>query len=360
MKAEVQRDDLTRVLLTVLFLGGLIAACFWILRPFLGATIWAVMIVVATWPTMLTVQRAVGNKRWAAVTIMSIVLLLVFFVPLSAAIATIVGNVDDIAKWVAQWRGFQFPSPPSWLVDVPLVGPRASELWEETATQGFEELWARIAPYARGMSAWLLAELGGFGVLFVQLMLTVVAAAVLYGYGEGAADWALRFGQRLGGQHGEAAVRLSAQAIRSVARGVIVTALMQSMIGGIGLWLASVPFAAVLTALMFFLAVAQIGAALVLVGPVIWLYWSGSPGWGTFLLVVTIIAATLDNVVRPVLIKQGAADIPLLLIFVGVIGGLIAFGLIGIFIGPLVLAVTHTLMRVWLYGEQSVLLRQAD
>ncbi len=356
MKTEVQRDELTRVLLTVLFLGGLIAACFLILRPFLGATIWAVMIVVATWPTLLRIQRAAGDKRWIAVTIMSIVLLLVFFVPLSAAIATIVGNVDDMAKWMTQWRGFQFP-PPSWLVDVPLVGPRASELWQETAAQGFEELWARIAPYARGVTAWLLAELGGFGVLFVQLVLTVVAAAVLYGYGEGAADWALRFGQRLGGQHGEAAVRLSAQTIRSVGRGVIVTALVQTMVGGIGLWLASVPFAAVLTALMFFLAVAQIGAALVLLGPVAWLYWSGSPGWGTFLLVVTIIAATLDNVLRPILIKQGAADIPLLLIFVGVIGGLIAFGLIGIFIGPLVLAVTHTLMRVWLFGDQSALLR---
>jgi len=108
-----------------------------------------------------------------------------------------------------------------------------------------------------------------------------------------------------------------------------------------------------LTALMFLLAVAQVGAALVLAGATMWLYWTGSAGWGTFLLVVTIIAATLDNVLRPILIKQGegAADLPLLLIFVGVIGGLIAFGLIGIFIGPLVLAVTHTLLRAWLHDD---------
>src|SRR5207344_3590135 len=96
----------------------------------------------------------------------------------------------------------------------------------------------------------------------------------------------------------------------------------------------------------------QIGAALVLIVPVIWLYWSGSPGMGTFLLVVTIVAATLDNFLRPFLIKQGAADLPLLLIFLGVIGGLIAFGLIGIFIGPLVLAVTHTLLQSWLYSTE--------
>jgi len=128
---------------------------------------------------------------------------------------------------------------------------------------------------------------------------------------------------------------------------------VQTAVGGIGLWIAGIPFASVLTALMFLLAVAQIGAALVLIVPVIWLYWSGSPGMGTFLLVVTVIAATLDNFLRPFLIKQGAADLPLLLIFLGVIGGLIAFGLIGIFIGPLVLAVTHTLVNAWVRGDPA-------
>jgi len=133
----------------------------------------------------------------------------------------------------------------------------------------------------------------------------------------------------------------------------VVTALVQALIGGIGLALAGVPFATLLTAVMFLLAVAQIGAVPVLLLATIWMYWSGSVGMGTFLLVVTIIAGTLDNVLRPLLIKQGAADLPLLLIFVGVIGGLISFGLIGIFIGPLVLAVTHTLLTAWLYGEQA-------
>jgi predicted PurR-regulated permease PerM len=98
---------------------------------------------------------------------------------------------------------------------------------------------------------------------------------------------------------------------------------------------------------VFLLGVAQIGGALVLVPPVIWLYWSGSPGWATFLLVVTIVTGSADNVVRPILIKRGA-NLPLLLIFIGVIGGLIAFGLVGIFVGPVVLAVSYTLLRSWL------------
>jgi predicted PurR-regulated permease PerM len=148
-------------------------------------------------------------------------------------------------------------------------------------------------------------------------------------------------------------VVLSGQAIRGVALGVVVTALVQAVVGGIGLAIAHVPFAAVLTAVMFLLAVAQIGAVPVLVVPIFWLYWSGSPGWGTFLVVVAVIAGTLDNVLRPFLIKKGA-DLPLLLIFIGVIGGLIAFGLIGIFVGPLVLAVTYTLLNAWVASERRL------
>jgi predicted PurR-regulated permease PerM len=352
MALEVQRYDLTRVVLNVLFIGALIVGSFWILRPFLGPTIWAIMIVIPTWPVLLAIQRRLGGRRWLAVAVMTFILFLLLVVPMSAAIATLVASLDDIAGWAQRLREFKLPPPPSWLPELPIIGARATQTWQEVAANGPEVLTAKIAPYGRNLMAWFVAEIGGFGVLFIQFLLTVVAAAILYVYGEGAAGWALRFGARLGGERGEAAMILAGQAIRGVARGVVVTALVQTLVGGLGLLIAGVPFVAVLTALMFLLAVAQVGAALVLVFPVIWLYWSGSPGWGTFLLVVTVIAATLDNVLRPILIKQGAADLPLLLIFIGVIGGLIAFGLIGIFIGPLVLAVTHTLLLAWLYPSE--------
>ena len=348
--ADVQRHDLTRVVLMVLFIGALIAGSFWIVRPFIAPTIWAIMIVVPTWAVMLGIQKRVGGRRWLAVTVMSLILVVLLIVPLTAAIATIVGNIDEIAGWAQRLREFKLPPPPSWLPDVPLVGARAVELWQDVAANGLDVVREKVAPYGRNLMTWFVGEIGSFGVLFVQFVLTVIAAAILYAYGEGAADWMLRFGARLGGERGEAAMRLAGQAIRGVARGVIVTAVVQTAIGAIGLLIAGVPFAAILTAIMFLLAVAQIGAALVLVVPTIWLYYTGSVGMGTFLLVVTIIAATLDNFLRPILIRQGAADLPLLLIFLGVIGGLIAFGLIGIFIGPLVLAVTHTLLNAWVYG----------
>lgn len=344
------RNDLTRIVLTVLFIGGLMAASFWILRPFLGAIIWAVMIVVATWPLHIALERRVGGRRWIATTLMSVILLLVLVLPLSAAIATVVGNADAIAAWVGGLQDYHLPPPPAWVRRLPLVGERAATTWQELAQGGFQAMVALITPYAGALTRWFVAQAGGVGALFLQFLLTVIAAAVLYAGGEGAAAWALRFGRRLGGEAGENAIRLSGQAIRGVAMGVVVTAAVQTLIGSLGLLIAGVPFVALLSLVMFLAAVAQIGAALPLACAVGWLYWSGSPGWGTFLLVVTIVVATLDNVLRPILIKMGA-DLPLLLIFIGVIGGLIAFGLIGIFVGPVVLAVTHTLMGAWMDKE---------
>ena len=138
--AELQGRELTRILLTVLVIGGLIAASFWILRPFLGAIIWATMIVVATWPVMLAVQRRAGGRRWLAVTVMSIILLLVLVVPLSAAIGTVVSHVDDIVEWAKGLRELKVPPPPSWLPDLPLIGPRAVALWNEVADEGVKAL----------------------------------------------------------------------------------------------------------------------------------------------------------------------------------------------------------------------------
>ena len=181
---EKGSGELARILLVVLFLGGLIAASFWILRPFLGAIIWATMIVVATWPLMKKVQRRLGGRRWAAVTVMSLILLLVLVVPLSAAIGTLVSHADDIVGWAKQLREYKLPPPPAWLAGLPLVGERVAVVWRDVTAQGFEVVVVKIQPYAGALTAWFVRQVGSFGTLFIQFLLTVIAAAVLYAQGE--------------------------------------------------------------------------------------------------------------------------------------------------------------------------------
>jgi predicted PurR-regulated permease PerM len=344
--------DLTQMTLGVLFIGGLIAAAFWIMRPFLPAVIWATMVVVATWPVMLGIQARLGGKRALAVTVMTLMLLLLLVVPLSLAIAAIADNADRIVGWAKWLTEFRVPSPPDWVAGLPLVGNKLQQFWLQFAATGIEEYSARVAPYAKTGTQWFIGKAGNFGLLFLQFLLTVGIAAIMYAGGESAAAKIQRFGYRLGGQRGADAVILASQAIRGVALGVVVTAIVQSVLGGIGLALAGVPMAPVLTAVMFMLCIAQLGPMLVLLPATAWVYWSGDSTWGTFLLVWTLVVGSLDNFLRPYLIKKGA-DLPLLLIFAGVIGGMLTFGLVGIFVGPVVLAVAYTLIDSWIEDDRT-------
>ena len=340
------KQDLARNVLAVMFIFALMAASFWILRPFLAAVIWSSMIVVSTWPIMLAIQRRLWGRRTLAVAAMTVALLLVFVAPFSAAIGTIVANVDEIAGWAKGLAEVKVPPPPEMVENIPLVGEKIAALWRTYATKGFAELAQTIAPYTGQITRWFAAEVGSFGLVSVQFLLTVVICAILYASGEDAARWVRQFGRRLAGERGDNVVRLAGKAIRGVALGVVVTALVQSLLGGIGLAVAGVPFATVLTAVMFMLALAQIGAVPVLLLGLAWLWWKDATAWFFALLVWTVIVGSLDNVLRPILIKRGA-DLPLLLIFAGVIGGLFAFGLLGLFVGPVILAVAYTLLDAW-------------
>jgi predicted PurR-regulated permease PerM len=168
---------------------------------------------------------------------------------------------------------------------------------------------------------------------------------------------ALRFGARLAGEQGEQAIRLAGQAIYGVALGVVLTAFVHAVLGGIGLAVVGVPFAVMLTVVMFISAVVQIGVIPIMLCAVAWLYWTGDTTWGTVLLVWTLIIAPVDNILRPILIKQGA-DLPLLLIIVGVLGGMLAFGIIGLFVGPVILAVAYTLFTAWINQDGATSLAE--
>jgi predicted PurR-regulated permease PerM len=330
----------------LLFIGALIVASFWVLRPFLAPAIWATMIVVSTWPMLRWFELRLGRRRALATAVMTLLLLLLFVVPLMGAIGTIVGHADQIVDRAKALTTHELPPPPPWLGELPLVGERLKPIWEHAVASGAKGLIAHLAPYADDIAKWFVAQAGSVGFVFVQFLLTALLAAVMYAGGETAVAALRRFARRLAGEQGDKALTLAGQSIRGVALGVGVTAVVQAVLGGIGLAIAGVPFVGLLTAVMLLLGIAQIGCWPVLLAATGWLFWRGETGWGSFALVWSIVVMTMDNVLRPVLIKRGA-DLPLLLIFAGVVGGLLSFGLVGLFVGPVVLAVAYTLLDDW-------------
>jgi predicted PurR-regulated permease PerM len=257
-----------------------------------------------------------------------------------------------MARAVRSLATLGLPPPPDWLRNIPVAGAKLAGRWQQIADLPRDELAARVEPYVKWLVVWFAARAGSIGTMVIQFLLTLIIVPILYAGGEQSAAGVRNFLRRLAGQHGEDAALLAARAIRGVALGVVVTALIQAVVGGIGLLVTGVPAAALLTAVMLILCLAQIGPGPVLIPAVIWLYWKHEALWGTVLLVISLMAITLDNLIRPALIRKGV-DMPLVMILVGVIGGLMAFGIVGLFIGPVVLVVSSTLLKAWVANGEA-------
>lgn len=344
MPAPPGTRDLTRIVLGVLFILLLGSASLYILKPFLPAIIWATMIVAATWPLLRMFQTQAGGSRTVAVLVMMLLLLLIVIAPLVSLVSTLVEQAERLTK--LKDVTIKLPGPPDWVSGIPFVGEKIATEWLAIVAEGPESLAGRLSPYMADVGTWLLSQLGGLGGMILHLLLVFLLCGILYATGDVAAAGVRRFFRRLHGERGDEVVVLAGASIRSVALGIVVTAVVQTVLGGLGLLVAGVPYVALLTALMLVCCIAQIGPALVLIGAVVWLWYTGSHGWAIALAVWTVLVASLDNILRPWLIKRGA-DLPLLLIMVGVIGGLLAFGIVGLFVGPVVLAVTYTLLVAW-------------
>jgi predicted PurR-regulated permease PerM len=347
--AQAPDRDVARITLTVLGIGLLLVGTAQVMLPFLASLLWAITIVVSTWPLMLAIQARLGGRRGPAVGVMTVVLLLILFVPLYLAVATIVSESYRVAELSRALPTLRVPAPPPWVEALPLVGRRLAGRWLELSALDPEALSGRLEPHLRTALAWFAASAGSFGSMVVHFLLTVVISAILYTKGEDGAGWLRRFFRRLSGERGDAIVVLAGKAIRAVALGIVVTALVQTALAGIGLVAVGAPFPGFVTAVVFILCIAQLGPLLAMAPCVIWLYAAGSPARATLLLVITVVIQAIDNVLRPLLIRRGA-NISLLIIFPGVIGGLISLGIIGLFVGPVVLAVTWTLVDSWITG----------
>ena len=342
--------DLTRIVFGVLLIGALLAGAFWVMKPFLLALVWAAMIVVATWPGLLALERLLGGRRWLATAVIVLLMLLLLVVPLVAAVAAIVdqaARLQDIK--VAE---LHVPAPPAWVAGIPVVGTKLAAEWGALAVATPEALVAKVAPYVGPVASWIAAQAGNVGGFAIHLLLALALCGVLYMTGETAARGVRRFARRVHGERGDNLVVLAGASIRAVALGIVVTALVQTTLAALGLWAAGVPYASAIAALILVFCIAQLGPSLPMLGAVAWLYYVDATVAATLLLVWTLIVASLDNVLRPILIRRGA-DLPLLLIMAGVIGGLLGFGLVGLFVGPVILAVAYTLIGAWVDEQDT-------
>lgn len=338
--------DLPRMLFSVTFIALMTLGCFWVVQPFILGFSWASMVVIATWPLLIKVQHLLWGRRSLAVVVMTLLLLLLFVLPVSILVSSIVDNSAPLVAWATQPDRLTLPAL-AWLQDVPMVGRKLYSAWQSLISGGSAPLMSKIQPYIGKAASWLLGQVANLGSLLLHCGLMILFSVLLYLRGERVGMAVRHFAIRLGAERGDASVLLAAQAIRAVALGVVLTAIVQSVLGGIGLAITGIPLPAVLTVTMFVLCIAQLGPLPVLIPAMIWLYWSGDTTWGTVLLVWSCVVATLDNILRPIFIHMGA-DLPMLLVLCGVLGGLLAFGMIGLFIGPVVLAVSWRLIFAWM------------
>lgn len=349
MTTPMLQTETGRTTLQVLAVVALMGASVYVLLPFMAAIVWAATIVIATWPILLGLQHRLGGRRGPAVAIMTVAMLALLLVPLYAAISAIVATAGKVSDMGATLGTLTLPPPPEWLASIPLLGAKVSDAWREISEGGHEALVAAVQPYVGRAVQALASQAGSFGATVVQFLVTTIVAAVLFASGEATSLAVRRFFRRLAGQRGEEAVLLAGKAIKAVALGVVVTALTQTGMAALGLFGAGIPRAGLLAAVTLVLCIAQIGPALVLIPAVIWTFSEGRTVVGIVFAVWTLATITVDNVLRPYLIKKGAA-LPLWLVFSGVVGGLLAFGVIGLFVGPVILAVSYTVLENWV-GE---------
>ena len=238
------------------------------------------------------------------------------------------------------------PAPPEWLAKVPVVGAQATAYWQSLAADT-AKLWTEAQRFIEPVSSWLLKVGLALGAGVIELALSIFIAFFLFRDGVAVGQRLTAAIERIGGERGGHLLTVAGKTVRGVVYGILGTALAQAVVAGIGFVIAGVPGAALLALLTFFFSVVPVlGTALVWLPAAIWLFHQGSTGWGIFMLIWGLGVANIDNIVKPWLISQGS-DMPFILIFFGVLGGALAFGFIGVFLGPTLLAVGFRLVEEW-------------
>ena len=330
----------------------LAAGCVLVLYPFLSAILLAIPLCVSTWPLFRRVQRLLHGRRTVAALLTTLVIAALLVAPL---VALGMNLADDVARLNATFhsaveRGLP---PPSWLENVPLVGTEAKRVWLQIS-EGRAELRATLAPYLAPVRSWALRQGASLVGGTLQVALSVFLLFFLYRDGAYAEARLADAMSRLGGWRARHVLEEAGATIRSVVNGVVGTAVIQAILLGFSFWLAGIPGAVVLGAIAVILTLMPLGLVVLWLPAALWLLSQDQTGWAIFILVWNgLFVGTLDNVLRPYLISRGA-KLPTVLIFFGVLGGVVTFGIVGVFLGPVLLAVAYRLFQDWGAASEDI------
>lgn len=327
-------------------LALLFAGCLWVMLPFVTALLWAGVLSYALWPLHCRLLKLLGGRRTAAALLLALGMVCLVLLPFVIAGATLADNVKELTTATRRWLDAGPPDPPAWLAKVPVVGGVATQQWRalkgDSATL-IEKAKDLVEPLG---SVALKAGLKlGSGLL--QLALSILITFFLLRNGLVVAEHLSTSIGRIAGERGQHLLELAGNTVRGVVYGILGTALVQAVMAGVGLVIAGVPGAGLLAMLVFLLSVVPAGPFMIMLPAALWLFHQGASSWGIFMLIWGVGVSTVDNFVKPWLISQGS-DLPLILILFGVVGGALAFGFIGVFIGPTLLAVGYRLVEEWI------------
>ena len=328
-----------------IILALLLGSCLLVLRPFVSSLLWAVVLTISSWPLHRRLVNLLGGRRTLAASIMALAMICVILLPFVVVGATLADSVQELAAVTHRWMEAGPPAPPEWLAKVPGIGHQADEYWRTVAADT-SKLIEPAKQLIEPVSGWLITGGVVLGLGVFELALSILIAFFLFRDGGRLGEQLNTTVARIAGERGNHLLEVAVSTVRGVVYGILGTALVQAVMAGIGFAIAGVPGAAMLTLLTFFLSVVPIGPPVIWIPAALWLFHQEGTGWGIFMLVWGMGVSSLDNVVKPWLISQGS-DMPFLLIFFGCIGGALAFGLIGVFLGPTLLAVGYRLVQEW-------------
>lgn len=333
-----------RLLVQILLLV-LLGASLWVLAPFWSALFWAAVLSFASWPVMRVLTRLLGGRQALAAGLLTLAWTVVVAVPLVMLGFNLADHIKDVTALIKDFQVDGLPPAPTWLASVPLVGERLVGFWMTIDQQG-AAFFATVRPYLGQVGNWLLARSAQIGGGMLELALSLILVFFFYRDGPRLAAFAESLLQRLIGDRAEHYLELVAGTVQRVVNGVIGTAAAQAILAWIGFTIAGVPGALVLGIMTF-------GFSLIMVPPLIWgpavawLFWQGEVGMGVFLLIWGfLVISGVDNILKPYLISRGG-NLPLIVVLLGVFGGILAFGFMGLFLGPTLLAVAYSLLSDW-------------